>query len=133
MCGCTRRAFVFGTAAAAAFTPSARAATTEQFIDAAFIMREQALTAGDAPYGAVVVRAGVIVGRGAARIRDRGWFGHAERVAMREAQERLGREDLSDCVTYSTSRPCESCRRAASQAKLQRMYFGIDGADAGKP
>ena len=133
MCECTRRAFVFGATATAAFTSSARAATADEFIDAAFSMREQAINAGEAPYGAVVVRAGVIVGRGAARIRDRGWLGHAERMAMRDAQERLGREDLADCVTYSTSRPCESCRRAASQAKLQRMYFGIDGTDGGRP
>jgi len=133
MCACTRRAFVFGAAATAAFAPPARAATTEDFIDAAFSMREQAIDAGEAPYGAVVVRAGVIVGRGAARIRDRGFLGHAERMAMREAQERFGGEDLADCVIYSTSRPCESCRRAAAHAKISRMYFGIDGADGGKP
>jgi len=133
MCGCTRRAFVFGAAATAAFTLPARAATPEELVDAAFSMREQAINAGESPYGAVVVRAGIIVGRGAARIRDRGFLGHAERMAMRDAQEKLGREDLFDCVTYSTSRPCESCRRAASQAKLQRMYFGIDGTDGGKP
>ena len=113
---------------------SARAATTEEFVDAAdSACAEQAINAGEAPHGAVVVRAGIIVGRGAARVRDRGFLGHAERMAMRDAQEKLGREDLFDCVTYSTSRPCESCRRAASQAKLQRMFFGIDGADGGKP
>ena len=111
----------------------AGATVRSDFVEAAFDMRERAIDAGDFPYGAVVVRADSIIGRGAARIRERGWTGHAERVAMREAQERLGREDLSDCVLYATSRPCESCRRAAAQAKLSRMYFGLDAADAGKP
>ena len=111
----------------------ARAAMRADFVEAAFEMRERAIDAGDYPYGAVVVREAGIIGRGAARIRERGWSGHAERVAMRAAQERLGREDLSDCVLYATSRPCDSCRRAAAQAKLARMYFGLDAADAGKP
>jgi tRNA(Arg) A34 adenosine deaminase TadA len=135
MCGCTRRAFMFAAAGAAgaAIAAPARAATRADFIEAAFQMREQALNVGEQPYGAVVVRGGSIVGRGAARIRDRGWLGHAERMAMRDTQERFGREDLSDCVMYSTSRPCDSCRRAAEEAKLGRMYFGLDAVDAGKP
>ena len=131
MCGCTRRVFMFAAVGIAIPLP-ARAAPAD-FVEAAFDMRERAIDAGDYPYGAVVVREAGIIGRGAARIRERGWTGHAERVAMREAQERLGREDLSDCVLYATSRPCESCRRAAAHAKLARMYFGLDAIDAGKP
>ena len=132
MCGCTRRAFVFAAVGAAMASP-ANASTRTDFIEAAFDMREQALNAGEQPYGAVIVRGASIVGRGASRIRQHGWTGHAERVAMRDTQERLGREDLSDCVMYSTSRPCDSCRRAAAQAKLGHIYFGLDAADAGKP
>jgi len=132
MCGCTRRAFVLA-AVGAVVAPPAGAAMRTDFVEAAFDMREQAINAGEFPYGAVVVSGGSIVGRGASRIREHGWTGHAERVAMRDTQERLGREDLSDCVMYSTSRPCDSCRRAAAHAKLGRMYFGLDGSDAGKP
>src|SRR5438105_3084721 len=115
--GFTRRAFVLAAIATSVARP-ARAAMTDDFIEAAFQMREQALNAGEQPYGAVVVRGGRIVGRGAARIRDRGWLGHAERMQMRDAQERLGREELSDCVIYSTSAACESCRRTAAELKL---------------
>jgi tRNA(adenine34) deaminase len=52
---------------------------------------------------------------------------------MRDAQQRLGRDDLSDCVMVSTSRPCASCQRAAAQARHARMYYGADATDAGKP
>ena len=90
--------------------------------------------AGDQPYGAVVVRDGEIVGWGPSRVRQNGeWAGHAEREAMRDAQRRLARDDLSDCVMYSTSRPCGACERAAAQAKLARMYYGPDATDAGAP
>ena len=97
-------------------------------------MREQAVAAGDQAYGAVVVRTGEIVGWGPSRVRERGeWAGHAEREAMRDAQQRLARDDLSDCVMYSTSRPCGACERAAAQARLGRMYYGPDATDAGVP
>jgi len=91
------------------------------------------MRAGDQPYGAVVVRDNQIVGWGPSRVRELGeWVGHAEREAMRDAQRRLG-PDLSDCVMYSSSRPCGACERAAAQAKLARMYHGPDATDAGAP
>jgi tRNA(Arg) A34 adenosine deaminase TadA len=133
MCGCTRRAFVFAALGAATAT-RAGAATRNDFVAAAFRMREQAVAAGDQAYGAVVVRTGEIVGWGPSRVRERGeWAGHAEREAMRDAQQRLARDDLSDCVMYSTSRPCGACERAAAQARLARMYYGPDATDAGVP
>ncbi len=60
------------------------------------------------------------------------WTAHAEREAIRDAQTRLG-EDLSGCVMFSTSRPCGNCEQAAAEAKIARMYFGAQAADAGLP
>ena len=120
-------------AAGAALIPL-RADAQRDFVAAAARMREQAVAAGDQAYGAVVVRGAEIVGWGPSRVRQNGeWLGHAEREAMRDAQRRLVRDDLSDCVMYSTSRPCGSCERAATQAKLARMYYGPDATDAGAP
>lgn len=112
----------------------ASAAARHDFIAAAFAMKDKAVAAGDQAYGAVVVRGNEIVGWGPSRVRELGeWVGHAEREAMRDAQRRLARSDLSDCVIYSTSRPCGACERAARQAKLVRMYHGADAVDAGPP
>ena len=131
----SRRTILAATAGAlAAFATRAHAADHRAFVAAAFDMKERALRAGDQAYGAVVVRNGEIVGFGPSRVRELGeWVGHAEREAMRDAQRRLARSDLSDCVMYSTSRPCASCERAAVQAKLARMYHGEQAADAGAP
>lgn len=129
---CTRRALMLG-GAGAALVP-ARTNAQQDFVAAAFRMREQAIAAGDQAYGAVVVRQGEIVGWGPSRVRQNGeWDGHAEREAIRDAQRRLSRADLSDCTMYSTSRPCASCERAAAQAKLARMYYGQGPTDAGAP
>jgi tRNA(Arg) A34 adenosine deaminase TadA len=120
--------------AVASIAVPARAADHGTFVAAAFDMKEKAVRAGDQPYGAVVVRDKQIVGWGPSRVRELGeWTGHAERVAMRDALPRLGRDGLSDCVMYSTSRPCGACERAAAQAKLARMYHGPDATDAGAP
>jgi len=120
--------------AIASIAVPARAADHRTFVAAAFDMKGKAVRAGDQPYGAVVVRSGDIVGFGPSRVRELGeWVGHAEREAMRDAQRRLGRDDLSDCVMYSSSRPCGTCERAAAQAKLARMYHGPDATDAGAP
>ena len=104
------------------------------FVDQAFAMKRKAIANGDQAYGAVVVRNGTIVGFGPSNVNGRGeWIGHAEREAMRDAQGRLGRDDLSDCVMYSTSPPCSRCRAVAVQVRLGRMYAGPDAADLGPP
>ena len=97
-------------------------------------MRREAVAAGDQPYGAVVVLGETIVGYGPSQVVAKADpDAHAERVALRDAQGRLGRADLSGAVIYSTSRPCPACERAASAARIARMHFGPDGTDAGAP
>ena len=105
-----------------------------EFIAAAFRMKDEAVRAGDQAYGAVVVKDGRIIGFGPSRVvLKKDWTAHAEREAIREAQARLGRTDLSGCILYSSSRPCSECERAAAGASIDRMIFGIEATDAGKP
>jgi tRNA(Arg) A34 adenosine deaminase TadA len=97
-------------------------------------MRILAVSWGDQSYGAVVVLAGQVVGFGPSRVvKDGNAEAHAERVAILDAQHKLGRHELTGAVLYSTSRPCFACERAAGRAKLKRMYFGSAVQDAGQP
>jgi tRNA(adenine34) deaminase len=131
ICRCTRRTFVLASLGAAA---ASSADSANEFVAAAFRMKGQAISAGDQAYGAVVVHAGAIIGWGPSRVRKLGeWVGHAEREAIRDAQRRIRRDDLSGCAMYSTSRPCGPCQRAAAQAKIARMYYGAEAIDAGAP
>ena len=136
-CFCTRRsALAVLAAAGAAVVTKAKAAPAEhrEFIAAAFKMKDEAVRAGDQAYGAVVVKDVRIIGFGPSRVvLKKDWTAHAEREAIREAQARLGRTDLSGCVLYSSSRPCSECERAAAVADIDRMIFGSEGTDAGKP
>jgi tRNA(adenine34) deaminase len=134
-CSCTRRT-VLGLAAAALVATRAKAAPREhqEFIDAAFKMKDAAVRSGDQAFGAVVVRDRRIIGFGPSRVvLRRDLTAHAEREAMREAQARLGSTDLDGCLLYSTSRPCSNCEAAAAAARIARMFYGSDATDAGVP
>ena len=97
-------------------------------------MRQQALGWGDQAYGAVLVLGDALVGEGPSRVViDRNPDAHAERVAILDAQRRLGRKDLSGTVLYATSRPCVLCEQAAARANVARTYFGAGLHDAGPP
>lgn len=123
-----------GLLAASAPAQAVPQADTQRFIAEAFRMKDQAVAAGDQPYGAVVVKDGAIVGYGPSRVvTDRNPNAHAERVAVWDAQKRLGAAELTGAVMYSTSRACSACEAAAASAKLERMYYGPTGADAGRP
>jgi tRNA(Arg) A34 adenosine deaminase TadA len=137
LCSCTRRsALAVLAAAGAALVTRAQAAPAEhrEFIAAAFRMKDEAVRGGDQAYGAVVVKDGRIIGFGPSRVvLKKDWTAHAEREAIREAQARLGRTDLSGCILYSSSRPCSECERAAAGASIDRMIFGSEATEAGKP
>jgi tRNA(Arg) A34 adenosine deaminase TadA len=104
------------------------------FVNEALRMKEEAVARGDQPYGAVVVVAGVVAGYGPSRVNtDSNPDAHAERVALHDAQRRLGRRTLDDAIVYSTSRPCSACQRALAGAGIRRMLVGASAEDAGPP
>lgn len=86
---------------------------------------------GGGPFGAVVVRAGRIVGRGANRVvLARDPTAHAEIVALRAAAEALGTHDLSGCELFTSCEPCPMCLGAIHWARIARVHFACDRHDA---
>ena len=134
--GTRRFALAAFAAAGAAIATRAKAAPEDhrEFIAAAFRMKDDAVRAGDQPFGAVVVRDGRILGFGPSRVvAKKDATAHAEREAIREAQARLGGSDLSGALLYSSSRPCSACEAAAAEANIARMIHGRKATDAGRP
>ena len=114
--------------------PARAAGDAQGFIAEAFRMRDQAVAAGDQPYGAVMVLDGSIIGFGESRvIREASQEAHAERVALWAAQRRLGRSRLTGAVIYASSVPCLACQRALAAADVSRMIHGREATDAGPP
>jgi tRNA(Arg) A34 adenosine deaminase TadA len=114
---------------------SAQASTTlAQAMRRAIALRDEALQAGDQPYGAVVWRAGEVVGSAPSRVVTRtDPTAHAEMEAIRDAAQRLRTRDLAGCVLVSSSRPCRMCETAAMWAGISRMVYGESMTDGGAP
>ena len=102
--------------------------------EAALAQRRLAESRGDQPFGAVVVMDGRIVAQSPSRVIERrDPDAHAERMAIRAAQDSLGRTHLDGAWLVSTSRPCAACEAAAFTAGITRMFHGEALTDAGAP
>lgn len=86
----------------------------------------RAWKADEAPVGAVVVKAGEIIGRGHNR-RDalKDPTAHAEILAITAAAEAIGDWRLNECTLYVTKEPCPMCSGAVLMARLGRVVYGI--------
>ena len=83
------------------------------------------------PFGAVVVRGGEVVGRGANRVTtSHDPTAHAEVVAIRAACARLGTHKLDGCVIYASCEPCPMCLAAICWARIERLCFAATREDA---
>jgi tRNA(Arg) A34 adenosine deaminase TadA len=97
--------------------------TKAAFLAQAWALREQAIREGDQPYGAVVVRDGLVVGEGRNYVLlQNDPTAHSELLAVRDAARRLGTRDLSDCDVYSTARPCAMCQGALYWGRIRRVF-----------
>lgn len=92
---------------------------------AALDQARAAAEAGEVPVGAVVVKNGVIVGRGRnAPVALHDPTAHAEIQALREAAQHLGNYRLDGCTLYVTLEPCVMCSGAALHARIARVVYG---------
>jgi len=83
------------------------------------------------PFGAVVVREGAVIGEGCNRvIASNDPTAHAEIVALRAACAKLGSFQLRGCELYTTCEPCPMCLGAAFWARVDRVHYACESADA---
>ena len=96
-----------------------------QFMDEALALAKEAAAEGEVPVGCVIVRDGVIVGRGRNRRETKKTaLGHAEIEAIAQACENLGGWRLWECTLYVTLEPCPMCAGAIINARIPRVVFG---------
>ena len=104
----------------------------EDFMQIAIIEATKGILNRDGgPFGAVIVKDGVVIARGHNRVvSTHDPTAHAEIVVIREASALLQRFDLSDCELYTTCEPCPMCYSAAHWAKIKKLYYGATRQDA---
>ena len=104
----------------------------DAFMREALLLARRAWDAGEVPVGAVVVKGGVIIGRGYNQpITSNDPTTHAEIVAIRDAAQHLKNYRLVDCELYVTLEPCAMCVGAMLHARLKRVVFGTSDPKTG--
>jgi len=83
------------------------------------------------PFGAVIVKDGEIIARGANCVTaDNDPTAHAEVVAIRKACQHLNTFQLTDCDVYTSCEPCPMCLAAIYWARCRSIYYGNTAQDA---
>jgi len=82
---------------------------------------------GGGPFGAVIVKDGVVVAAsGNSVTNDNDPTAHAEVNTIRAAAKKLGTFDLSGCEIYSSCEPCPMCLGAIYWSGIKRVVFASD-------
>lgn len=98
---------------------------------------KEAIESTEAPFGAIVVKDGQIIGAGSHMVGSHNDItSHAEIVAIRKACSSLGKSrsslkmlyiigspSLSGCSIYTSSHPCGMCLGACLYAGLTEVYY----------
>ena len=103
-----------------------------EMMEEALTLARAAAAAGEVPVGAVVVKDGKIIGRGANKpLQSHDPSAHAEIIAIREAAAFLGNDRLTGCDLWVTLEPCAMCAGAIAHARISRLYYAADDPKGG--
>ncbi len=102
----------------------------ERYMRLAIEKTRDGIEAGQAPFGACLVRDGELLATTHNTVpREGDITRHAEIDAVREACRALGSMDLSGSVLYATGTPCAMCFTSAEMAGIDRVVIGVGPED----
>ncbi|WP_268921064.1 nucleoside deaminase [Marisediminicola senii] len=109
------------------------AADDQRWLAMAVELATQNVRDGGGPFGAVIVRDGMLLATGQNRVtRDFDPTAHAEVMAIRAAGAALGDFSLAGATLYTSCEPCPMCATASLWARLDRVVFAADRHDAAR-
>jgi tRNA(adenine34) deaminase len=104
----------------------------ESFMREALRQAQKAYEADEVPVGAVVVRAGKVIGRAYNQIELlKDATAHAEMLSLTQAEAAVGDWRLVDCDLYVTKEPCVMCAGALIHVRIRRLIFGCADTRSG--
>lgn len=116
------------TTASAAGAPS-----DEHWLGQAITLAIENVAEGGGPFGAVIVRGGLLLATGQNRVtRDNDPTAHAEVQAIRSACSAISDFSLAGATLYTSCEPCPLCVSASLWARLERVVFAADRHDAAR-
>jgi tRNA(Arg) A34 adenosine deaminase TadA len=101
--------------------------------EATDLAHQNVLAGKGGPFGAVIVRGGEIIGRGANVVTSTNDpTAHAEVTAIRDACKKLGAFSLPGCEIYTSCEPCPMCLAAIYWAHIEKIFFANTRSDAAR-
>ena len=97
-----------------------------QWIERCISLASDNALRGQAPFAALVVHSGRVVGEGVndVKVTD-DLTGHAEIRALQAAARELGTRRLAGCVLYTSCEPCPMCLGAIYWSGITEVYYGL--------
>mgnify|MGYP003293127514 CR=1 FL=1 len=106
-------------------------ADDRRFMQMAIELSIENIDQGGGPFGAVIVRNGHVVAKGANRVvPNNDPTAHAEVMAIRNACRECQTFDLEGCTIYSSCEPCPMCLSALYWAGISRICYANTKRDA---
>ncbi|OOQ56424.1 tRNA-specific adenosine deaminase [Mucilaginibacter pedocola] len=104
----------------------------EDFMQMAIDLSEYNVQQGlGGPFGAVVVKDGMVIARSANKVvPTNDPTAHAEVSAIRLACQELGTFSLEGCEIYTSCEPCPMCLGAIYWSRISKVYYANTKADA---
>ncbi len=105
-----------------------------EFMRQAIQLATENVTSGrGGPFGAVIVKDGVVIAAGANKVTAANDpTAHAEITAIRAACAALGTFSLEGCELYTSCEPCPMCLAATYWARCAAIFYGCNAHDAAK-
>lgn len=96
-----------------------------KFLERAIELSRQGMKSGQGgPFGCVIVLGDEIIGEGCNQVTSSNDpTAHAEVVAIRQACNKLGTYQLTDCDIYTSCEPCPMCLGAIYWARPKRVIY----------
>lgn len=107
--------------------------STERFLCEAIDLARDNVRRGGRPFGAVLVKDGVVIATGVNEITTTGDpTTYAELQAIRAASRALGSPRLDGCAIYASGHPCPMCLAAMHLTGVTEVTYAYSNAD-GEP
>jgi tRNA(Arg) A34 adenosine deaminase TadA len=101
-----------------------------EFMRLAIVASQRAVVNGNTPFGASLVRDGVVLHvSGNNQVTTTDCTGHAEVVLLRESASKHGAQALRGATVYASGEPCAMCAGAMFWAGIARVVFAATTQD----
>lgn len=104
----------------------------KKFMQEALKEAKKAYLLNEVPVGCIIVLNNEIIATGYnKREQNQSTLAHAELLAIKKANNKLGSWRLDDCDLYVTLEPCAMCVGAIIQSRIRHVYYGATDPKGG--